>query len=328
MARPTFQYVEDDEVGAALTQTSIPVQIVVPFQRQWQLSVRGSGAAVSSDDLENLSGLSDVQVAVSYARQVGEGSLIVTGTANAPTGKQELSSDELLTARLLSQSFYRFRVPSFGQGFGAGAGVTWALPVSDVVVLGFGGSFGYRGAYEPFEAQADEYDPGEEVRLTAGIDFRLSRTSALSADVSAFTYGTDTINGTNTFEAGNQITARIQYLLKTGFQTFRAVARYRGQQKSVVPVTEGTNQQLQVLPSQASFRTRFSTRVSDGIFLGGTLSSQWYDKTEAFQSKFLFRGSLEPQFVVGDHFVMIPRIAYAGGDITGVEGGLGLLVRR
>ena len=95
-ARPLYQYFEND--GTAIAEWSLPVQATIPLMERLQLNVRGSVAAVSGDALEDLSGLGDVQASLSYAREVGEGSLILSAGANHPVGTRELTLDEFRTA--------------------------------------------------------------------------------------------------------------------------------------------------------------------------------------------------------------------------------------
>lgn len=318
--QPTYQRFEDED--QTLTQLSVPVVAVVPFKDRWQLSLRGSGASTSGENLETLSGLTDVRVALSYARSVGDGSLILNASVNAPVGKEDLTRDEFNTARLLSRNFYRFRVASFGQGFGGGTGVTWAIPVTESIVVGIGGSFRYRGSYSPSVGRQEEYDPGEEGRLTGGIDIQLDQYSALSTDVSFFTYGTDTVGSVDQFEVGNQFSVRMQYLRETD-QTLRIVGYYREQEKSVLPLRSDANRELQVLPSQAKIQGRYTFGLGESVDLRMSAAGRWYDET-TFESKTLLTVVLEPRIAVGERLSVSPRVAYTIGSLTGLEGGLGL----
>lgn len=322
--RPTYQRFEDE--NRLITETSIPIEAVIPFRDRWQVRIQGSAAQATGDDIADLSGITDVRAALSYARPVGGGSVIVSASVNVPTGKQELTGPEFITATLLSQNFYRFRVPSFGQGPGAGTGVTWAVPVAESVVLGLGGSVTYHGSYDPVAEREAQYDPGEEGRITGGIDVNLTRNSALSGEVSLVVYGTDTVGGNDQFTAGNQFSARVQYLRQVGEQTLRVVGHYREQEKSTLPARDGA--EFQVLPTQGVLRGRYSTGLADEVDLRVYAAGRWYDETSAFESKRLVTLGAEPRFQVGDALVVSPHAAYTAGSFTGLEGGVGLEVRR
>lgn len=336
--QPVYQYISDGDLGVTLTESSAQLQAIVPFGERWQLSVAGSGASASGSaeatdaererDIQNLSGFSDIRSSLSYVQPVGDGSVIFTLNASAPTGKQELTSDEFITARFLSQSFYQFRVPSFGQGATGGGSATWAVPVGEDLVLGIGGSYQYRGSYSPEVGGEAEYTPGNEIRVTGGADFRLTQTSAFSANASLFVYGTDTVDGVEQFEVGNQIKVALQYIHQTGFQTIRVLTRYRSQEKSTLPVVNGQSEQLQILPSRATLQSRYSTRLADQVRLGLFASGQWYDETEAFGSKTLLAGGATVQLAVGNGFSIVPRVAYTTGSITRIEAGLGFVIEQ
>lgn len=323
--QPTYQRYEDE--GRTLTQRSVPVDAVVPFRNRWQLSLRGSGASAGGDSFETLSGFTDLRAALSYAQPVGDGSVIFSASVNAPTGKEELSREEFLTATLLSQNFYRFEVSSFGQGLAAGAGVTWATPVTEAVVLGVGGAVQYRGSYDPVAERQQEYDPGEAGRLTAGVDVQVNPMSALSADVSLFVYGTDTRGGVDQFKAGNYVTVRVQYLHRGDDRTLRILGRYRQQERSTLPIRNGSDQALQVLPNQAMLQGRYTVGFSERVDVQVFAAGRWYDETAAFTRKRLGTIGVEPRFAIGESITVSPRGAYTAGDVTGLEGGVGLTVQ-
>jgi hypothetical protein len=324
--RPTYQRLEDN--GRELDQWSVPVEIVVPFREQWQLRIEGGAATVGGENYQSLSGLTDVRAALGYAVPVGTGSVVVNANVNAPTGQETLTRGELATAALVSQNFYRFRVSSFGRGPGAGGGATWAVPVGETVVLGVGGAFQYYGSYTPVAGLEQEYDPGHEGRLTAGVDFRLTQVSALSVEASLFLYGTDTMGGVDRFNVGNQGSVRVRYLRQGDDQTIRILGTYREQQRSTVPVGGGTDQRFQALPSHGALQGKYTSRLSEIAKFTVSAAGHWYDATTAFESKTFATVGLESRLEVAEGVSIVPRAAFVMGDVVGGEGGLGISVRR
>lgn len=318
---PTYQRFEGE--GRTVTQWSVPLVAVVPFGERWQTTLRGSGASAGGENLQTLSGLTDVRVGLSYAQPIGEGSLVVNANVNAPVGKKELTRGEFETARLLSRNFFQFRVPSFGQGFGAGTGVTWAVPVTESVVIGIGGAFRYHGSYTPTAGQ-DAYDPGEEGRITGGVDVRLGKTSVLSADGSFYMYGTDTVGDVSEFEAGNQFAVRVQYLREEEVQSVRVVGYYRNQEKSTLPIRGEADRTLQVLPTRGMLRGEYERPLARRVALQVSAAGRWYEETAGQESKTLVTLGVEPQFDVGERVQVAPRGAYTAGSVSGFEGGVGL----
>ena len=325
--RPMYQHFDSGDQG--ITEWSMPIQATVPIRNNVQLSLRGSVASVGGDALEGVSGLSDVQASLSYVRQLGEGSVILSTGVNAPTGKQKLTLAEFETAALLSQNFFDFQVPSFGQGLGLATGATWAIPVGEDVVVGLGGSFRYHNGYTPVESMADTYNPGSEVLATVGLDYRLNRMSALSGDVSLTLYGTDRLGEVERFEAGNRFASTLQYRRDRGYSTLRLVARYEGQQKSTLPaIGLGDTQELQLLPSEGTLRGAFTTRLTDAIDLTLWTVGRLFGETETFDAQTLFRVGVAPAFSASANVVLMPRVAATFGDLTGFQAGLTVQAQR
>lgn len=340
VAEPTYQYFDDN--GTQITQWSLPIRATVPLLERLQLSLR---ANVASADVTapagapiagrpaSVAGLGDVQASLSYVREVGEGSVIVSAGANVPTGKQELTLEEFTTVTFLSQNFYEFRVPGFGQGPGLATGVTWAVPIRRNVVLGVGGSFRLQGGYTPVERMGEEYTPGSEVLVTTGLDYQLSPTSALSADVAVTLYGTDTLGDVDQFEAGTKVAGTLQYVRSRGFSRLQVVARYENRGRSTLPAVGGSvagaqTEELQILPTQGALRARYDTRLAERWRLGVFAAGRWYDETALFESKTVATGGVEPRLGLGGGVTLAPRAAYTAGDFTGVEAGLGIIFQQ
>ena len=89
------------------------------------------------------------------------------------------------------------------------------MPVGDALVVGAGVAYQYRGQFAPRE-NASEYDPGEELLVTGGLDYKLSPRAAVSADLTYATYGEDDWGGVK-LSAGSRVTATAQVLTGAGF---------------------------------------------------------------------------------------------------------------
>lgn len=320
--RPEYRRFVDN--GQTLAQWSFPVSVVVPFRERWQVSLQGGAAVGRVGDLPDLSGPTDVQAALSYARPAGDGSVIINATASAPTGKHELNREEFIAATFLSQRFYQFPVSSVGQGFGSGASITWATPLSESVVVGLGGAFRYHSEYDPVAGRTQQYNPGNEGRLTTGIDIQVSRLSAVSADLSLVLYGTDTLGGVDQFNTGHRASIRVQYLRRVDGRTLRIVGRYRQQEKSTLPLRLGSDLQRQVLPSQGGLRGTYTTPLSGLVDVRVTAAGRWYGETTAFDRKTLGKLGAEMGIGVGRGVEVAPQIGVTVGSFSGLVGGMSL----
>ena len=330
-----YQNYSDDD--SDISEFSIPLALSVPLGRSFGLSLIANQASVSGDDLESVSGLSDAQVGFSYYQRVGEGSVVLSLGANLPSGKRELTPDEFETSIFLSQHFYNFRVPGFGQGFNLSPGIVVAFPVSETVVLGVGAAYQLKGGYKPQEGMQDDYTPGNEILLTGGLDVRAGAASNLSADVTITLYDSDTLGDVDVYSSGNKVTATAQWLSYLQANVLRLVARYRSQAKSSRPAVLGAaDEDLRTLPSQVWLMGSYRHRLSPAFHLGVLAQARLFGETDAvaaapfgpdfFESKSLFDVGLTPEVALSDNVALRLRALYTLGDFTGFEAGGGLAV--
>jgi hypothetical protein len=309
--------------GATVAQVVVPVDVFVPLAGTWAVSARTAYATVGGDGMTDLGGLGDVQVAVSHVRAVGEGALVASTLVNVPTGQRTLTADEAQTAFLLGQGFYGFRLPSLGQGLNVTPGLTFALPVGRRLSVGVGAAVQLRGAFAPqVEVEAD-YDPADEVLLTAGLDAAVGARSSVGADVTVSLYGEDTWDG-ETFAPGDAVSLTVQGRTETGRLRARALGRVRSR-----PAGEATGLGLRfgadgTVPAQARALVDVSVRLSDRVEVGGHVGGRYYDASELFEDKFVADLRVLPRLRLGPSATVIGRLGTALGDVEGLDVGLGL----
>jgi len=317
---PAYQSVSHD--GQTLTQWSTRIFAAVPVTRRLQTYLRASAAESGGDGLSSVQGLDDVQLGGTYAQALPRGSLVFGLDVTVPTGKRNLSPTEWRTAIATSQDVYDFRVSSFGQGLNAEPRVTWAVPVSRNVIVGIGASYTYRGRYEPSSAIAGAYNPGNEIGAFGGVDVRVGRASALSADVSVTRFGTDTVEGEDRFEARHRLAGTLQYLYQQGFTSVRVVGRLQhwpasrfyvpGLGVGADPVTTTR----QVVPSEYSLRATAAMRVAGGLDLRVGLSGHRFDDTASSDAITIGTVRLAPAFHLPGGVFVTPGVAYSAGAST------------
>ena len=331
-----YQSYSDDD--SDISEFSIPLALSVPLGSSFGLSLIANQASVSGDALESVSGLSDAQLGLSYYQRVGAGSVVLSLGANIPSGKRELTPEEFETSIFLSQHFYNFRVPGFGQGFNLSPGLVVAFPVSETVVLGVGAAYQAKGGYTPQEGMPDDYTPGKEILITGGLDVRAGPTSNVSADVTFTQYDSDALGDVEVYSSGNKITATAQWLSYIQANVLRLVARYRSQAKSSRPAVLGVaDEELRTLPSQVWLVGSYRHRLNQTIHIGVLAQARLFGETDApttvtpldpefFESKTLFDVGLTPEVAVSDNVALRVRFLYTLGDFTGFEAGGGLAI--
>lgn len=317
-----YQRFSNDD--AAIAEVSVPLSLHLPLGNSFSLGLRSNYAAVSGDDLETTSGIGDVQLTASFFQPLGAASLVASLGLNATTGASALSFDEFRTATLASQTVYDLRVPAFGQGLRVAPALTLAFPAGERAAVGFGFAYHYRGPYEPLRDRGDQYDPGEEVLLTAGGDVQLGEASALSLDLSVGLNGQDTWGGL-VYEPGSSFAATVQYLLHLGFHEVRAVARYRMRGEGELPEAAATAET--VVPTQVAFLVDGRYEVNPEIRVGALARVRSYGESVLFpERQTLFDLGLTPEWAATERVAVVGRLVYTLGSFSGVTAGGGLRV--
>ena len=317
-----YQQFADD--GAALGQLALPLTGVVPVTEGVGLSLRASYASASGDDLASVGGLADAQAAVSVHRALGAGAAVASLSVNLPTGGGVATAEEAETAFLLGQGFYGFRLPSLGQGFNATPALTYAFPLSERLALGAGASYQYRGAFEPLGTVDDPYDPGDEVLLTAGLDYRLTEASTLALDASYVHYGEDTW-GALAYTTGDAVSVTAQWAAALGGHEVRVLGRVRRKADTEVPPETAALLALDAaVPTQARLAGHVRLRLGERLYLGALAQGRYYDASEAFDAKTLLDVGVLPEYALTPGLRLTIRLGATVGDLRGFEAGAGL----
>jgi hypothetical protein len=316
--------------GNAFSETSVGISLVQPVGRQTTISLRGAGASAGGD-ITSLSGLADAQLAIQHRLESQH--LVLSLGFNFPSGHKELTSDEFQTSLLLSNRFFDLETPNFGTGLNINPGVIWALQVNEDVVLGLGASYQYKGKFKPLEGLGD-YDPGDEVLLTAGVDVAPGKTETASADIVFTAYGKDKLDGDEVYASGNKVVANLQYHKYFDYDQLRVLARYRTRAKNEFAigknfVTESEKTDPDEFDLVGSYLIWFNENVTVGILGEG----RFYQVTTAsFQGKSLFGVGATPVFAVSPAVKIPATVKFqfgsleGGGTVSGIEVGVGVEV--
>lgn len=248
---------KDTSSSFTVAQVSTPLVTSIPITSRLLLTVSGSMATSTNDapeilkdtsqkptKIENkntLKGLSDSRLSLSYV--VPGDKLWINGGLSLPTGKSKLTSEEFSVSRMVSQAGLGFRVPVAGQGVNSNLGFAYAYSYSRRIVIGFGASSTFKGAFEPviIETNIDSvaapkvnYNPGEDFSINSGIDYTsANKDQRISSDLTFSYYLPDQLNEKNTFQVGSRINALFLFSQKFGptNNTLLVRGRYRFENK-------------------------------------------------------------------------------------------------
>jgi hypothetical protein len=321
---PIYQSYEED--GLSASQTSIPITIVAPIGTNLSLSLYASQMSATGD-VPSVNGLSDAQFILSYAHRMDAGSLVLSMGTNVPVGKTTLTEEEFTSLIFISQRAYDFRVPSLGQGLGFSPSLTWAMPVGAGSALGIGASYQVRGAYSPFAFRDEEYNPGNEILVTAGFSSRLTTQSVLSLDLAHSLYAADTFGEEEIYEAGAKTTVSALYRYSVRFDEFRLRATYRTRAKnSQLAGDILTIEDTRSIPNQVNLRAAYRKRLSPGLDVTALIEARRFDKTDLFQERTMVDLGIMPSIHISPQASLVGQFIYTLGTISGIEAGAGIAV--
>lgn len=177
-----------------------------------QLSSRVIGAYANSDfDSGNpavsdasISSLTDTLVSVSYSVSDLPVTLIFGVDVNLPTGKEKLTTEQFNAE--LGDKNNLVEIDNFGDGFNLNLSFGLARQFSQVS-LALGTSYIIRGEYDPTaDISNDELNPADEFSLASIIRVEPSKTLSLTGFIGYVFFGTDQVNGQDSFREGDKLT--------------------------------------------------------------------------------------------------------------------------
>jgi hypothetical protein len=270
-----------DHPTAGVDEWTTLVSASVPLGTSVRADFWGAHVSATSDEDLGVSGLMNTRLRLSYF----PGShWIVRAGVNAPTGKTELTEDELVVSRLLSDRLRGYRGYRLGEGTGVDVSTAWSGPVGQFT-LGLGAGYSLKGSYAPSEDDS-KLDPGDQLRLTAGADIPGTAWSS-GASLSVTHYGRDRVAGRETFQPG----ARYDLEGHAAYRAARwtaslelerilyAANRVVGETNALVEEDRNSNAPESYVTAQLQFRF---TRAFHGLVFGG---GRFFDENEYREGK-------------------------------------------
>ncbi len=319
--------------GNEFSQFSVPVYARLAFGRRLSMALRGSQATASGGNAQKLSGVTDTQLSFFY----GAANFIFNLGFNFPSGKGELTYPEFLTTSQLSLNHYNFQTPSYGQGFNLAPGFTWAWPLSEKFAVGLGASYQYKGEFKPLTL-IDNYDPGDEILLTGGLDWRMGETAKFAVDVIFTLYGKDKIDTNVVFAAGNRFVTHAQFRQNFGFDELWLFARYLSRGKNSLAVSGALlPEDKKSAPDQIEIIGQYFHRFNRGFAGGLLVESRYFTKPAAATilssaGISIFGFGISPELSLTPGFRIPIRLKYFFGSapggqmISGLEASAGMAV--
>lgn len=199
----------------------------VAYRMQWSdeltfdlYTAWGRGQVEQNDVVYSLSGLVDSRIKATWrAREWAS----VSMSLSLPTGKASQDASESLVASVLSSDLLGFRESSWGTGFGMTTGVATATRIGEWG-LGVGASFRMAGEFEPVADSSLGYQPGNEIRVRAGLDRNVGESGKFTTAATWQNFSDDQLDGRNLFQAGSRLSLDAAYAFRAGSSTWTVYA--------------------------------------------------------------------------------------------------------
>jgi hypothetical protein len=223
-AQPKFQYpVEKASVGprlhvqtwrlkspaigggdSTITAVFTPLRATIHLSPNLDLDLSGAAASASLTHGTNqtLQGLADAKIRGVF--KFNDYHWLVHFGLNLPTGKNVLDAEEVRVNNLLSETVLSFPIKRYGRGLEVDWGAAYAFAVSENLKAGLGAGFLLKGEYTFLEASPLRFDPGNEISVTGGVDFR-KNSFAARWNLLVKLYQKDRLNGQEAFKEGTQL---------------------------------------------------------------------------------------------------------------------------
>lgn len=315
-----------DVDGQRINELSTPLSARFFLFPDFGVSVGMSQASASGDDLADVDGITDVQLALDYLVRLEDSRVIVSLGANIPSGTNQLSDPEYETSLQLARIQYGFRVPYFGQGSSVTPGLAFISSVSANWVVSVGGAYRLRNPYKPIDGLAEDYEWGNELMVTLGIGGELAPRLSLSLDATYTSYEDDKIGATTVYKAGRQVIAQALVHRSLPNQDIWLTAKYRTANSG--DVLTGSAFQTELLKSFPDFFkliAQYRAKISAPIRVTILGESAWYGEDVALNELSAYGVGVMPEFFLSPAISIPIHSKLIFGDITGYELGIGLV---
>ncbi|MEO6528705.1 MAG: hypothetical protein ABIP93_18960 [Gemmatimonadaceae bacterium] len=227
---------------------TVPVSAIVSLAHRVELGVssayasgkltRASGASTS------LSGLTDTEIRLTYA--MANDRVRLSAVALAPTGKSKLTAGQMDVTGIIAADLLPFAISNWGSGGGLGINAAMAVPMNEATSVGLSAGYVVARKYEPLNATAFAYRPGNQLHVRAGADRLIGTTAKASLQLTYQHFSQDQSAGTNFYQSGDRLQGVGSYAFAAGARGTGIVyagylQRREGQYTSVVQLTPAQN---------------------------------------------------------------------------------------
>jgi hypothetical protein len=257
-----------------------------------------------------ISGLTDAQLRGVF--QLVPDVVVLTVSANLPTGKTKLTADELLAAGVVASELIPFPVANFGSGSNVTGGLAVAVPVGGWAV-GVGGSYRLTSGYTPLAAIDSSYKPGGELRVRVGAD-RVVGQGRVSLGFTYSSFAEDEFGGSRLFQPGKRYITQGSWSFPLGNLGLALYAWDLYRDAGTVLVGGGTTEKQMVLTGGVLASIQIGRNVLRPQVEYRIQSIQSAGTSKLSAAGHLLSLSARYQLSLGERYALLPAVRFDTGN--------------
>jgi hypothetical protein len=296
-----------------VTLLAVPVAVRAALTRQVELSLATAYARASltrGDGHEaTVTGPTDTELRLTWA-SAGD-RVRLSGIALLPTGRTELTADEMDVTGVIAADLLPFSLTNWGTGGGVGASAAVAVPVAEGTTVGLSAGYVLAREYEPLEATTFAYRPGNQLLARAAFDHTIGTAGKASLQLTYQQFGSDEADGSNLYQSGDRMQALASYAFAQGARNsgiaYAGYLRRQGGRYAAVS---------RVTPAQDIVYGGFGMRVPTArAVLTPTVDARIVGNEDGIDQGYVIGLGTGAEFDVGS-LVLVPSVRARFGQLT------------
>jgi hypothetical protein len=263
----------------------------------------------SGGQATTISGPTDTELRLTYG--LVEDRVRISAAALAPTGKSQLTAQEMDVTGVIAADLLPFAISNWGSGGGLGVSAAFAAPMNDVTTLGLSAGYVVARKYEPLSATTFAYRPGNQLQIRAAADRTVGSAAKASVQLTYLHFGQDQGDGSNLYQSGDRLQAVGSLAFAAGTNSTGIVyagylRRQQGEYTTAVRVTPAQD----LLYAGTAFR-----RPVGGAILVPSLDARILGNASGVEQGRTISAGLALEFPSGN-FEVVPRAQARFGSLT------------
>jgi hypothetical protein len=227
----------------------------------------------------------------------------------------------------MALSQYNFRQPYYGQGSIISPSIGWIRSIGDKFAYSLGLAYRFKGQFKPFEGLLEDYNWGNEIIFSGGIDWRMHPKVNVQGDIALTSYKADKFGETEVYSAGDRVNAALDIGIRGGRHDFgvrSAVRHLSDNLRILVGLLEV--EPTKAFPNLLEVGAYTTLRLNRAVALQLDAMMSGYGEALDQASLTVYSVTARPSFAITSRINIPLHVRYSFGDLTGLEAGGSLAI--